>query len=112
MMKRAFTILELVAVLVIIGILAGLGAVTYSTLISDADASIKDKTAAAELRSAYATTALNNKGVVLESDLETVVTADASGVFAAAGVTVVVGDGSTVGADDAVALNEWTITVA
>ncbi|MCP4792081.1 MAG: prepilin-type N-terminal cleavage/methylation domain-containing protein [Actinomycetia bacterium] len=64
MFKRGFTILELVAVLVIIGILAGLGAVTYSQLITDSQAEVNEKTALAAAREAQASVALANAGVV------------------------------------------------
>ncbi len=63
MFKRGFTILELVAVLVIIGILSGLGAVTYSSLIAKSETEVAEKSAQARAREAYAMVAIDNNGV-------------------------------------------------
>ena len=50
---RAFTILELTAVLVIVGVLAGLGAVAYTKFIDKSDEEVDVATAVAEARKAY-----------------------------------------------------------
>jgi len=62
MLKRGFTILELVAVLVIIGILSGLGAVAYSSLISKSDQEVSEATVTAFAREAAAVLAIDDNG--------------------------------------------------
>ncbi|MCP4843897.1 MAG: hypothetical protein GY901_02180 [Actinomycetia bacterium] len=52
--SRAFTVLELVAVVVITGVLAGLGSVTYDRLIADAGDEVTVARATAAVREAFA----------------------------------------------------------
>ncbi len=81
MKLRGFTVLELVVVLVIIGILAGLGSVAYTNLITKADIEVDVANATAAVREEFASLLVDD-GAVSGGDVAAVIAAgEAHGVL-------------------------------
>ncbi len=71
--RRGLSIMELVATLLIMGILAGLGSVTYGALLDEAEASVSLSDARDTVRGAFTDELYVNAGVLDEDAVQRVV---------------------------------------